>query len=365
MRVLDTTSFKLHSGDEAKFREEGYAILSHRWGASEITFKEIENHDEELKNGAPPLRPPLEKIRGACSSSVEEAESINSMFKWYCNAKLCIVYLQDVKKDDNIPTTDCKIFNQIGEDKPSEWFYRGWMLQETLAPSDMEFYDTNWAYFGTKTDLKNALERITGIPERYLTGLKDFRKAPIAAKMSWMAGRNTAKEEDIAYSMVGLFGLTMTIQYGEGYRAYLRLQEILLTSERMDESIFAWKMPNENAGNDYNGEVESWTPGDWGLLAPSPNWFKNSGNLIVKKSETRRFAKTGRGVEGPFVMHFLTSGISTAYYGGVGVGTLLGILPGIVAYICVRQTISKRINGDLAFRLSCYEKNDKGKLKPL
>ncbi|KAH8746814.1 hypothetical protein F5883DRAFT_437811, partial [Diaporthe sp. PMI_573] len=106
--------------------------------------------------------------------------------------------------------------------------------------------------------------KITGIDESYLTGEGDFRKACIAQKMSWMAGGNTTKEEDIAYSMVGLFGITMTIIYGEGPEAFMRLQEILLSSRFMDESLFAWKMPALNAGDQYNDSIDEWAADEWG-----------------------------------------------------------------------------------------------------
>ena len=55
--------------------------------------------------------------------------------------------------------------------------------------------------------------------------------------MSWASKRVTARKEDIAYSLMGLFGIHMPILYGEGSTAFLRLQtEILKVSD--DESIF-------------------------------------------------------------------------------------------------------------------------------
>jgi hypothetical protein len=44
--------------------------------------------------------------------------------------------------------------------------------------------------------------------------------------MAWMAGRQTKQEEDMAYSLIGIFGVTMEFRYGEGKeRAQERLQE--------------------------------------------------------------------------------------------------------------------------------------------
>lgn len=303
MRLINTTSFDLQSGEQSVFREEGYAILSHRWQNSEIKFNEFLDHAEELKNGAGPLNLSLDKIRGACatapnkgynwmwidsccidkSSTTEETESINSMFKWYRDAKLCIVYLSDVEVNITLTDADLKtdplIFNRVGREDPSEWFYRGWTLQEMLAPRDLEFYDTKWTYMGTRTELKVQLEKASGISQKYLTGLQDFTKVCIAAKMSWMANRVTSREEDITYSMLGIFNVFMTPQYGEGPRAFQRLQETILYSQVMDESLFAWRMPEPSFGETFNGTNEGWAPDEWGLLAPSPKWFRNCGSM--------------------------------------------------------------------------------------
>ncbi|KAI8948018.1 heterokaryon incompatibility protein-domain-containing protein [Xylaria longipes] len=146
MRLLDTTSFELRNSDQSSFRQEGYAILSHRWVGLEIAFDELKNYTAELRTGTRPLSSPQAgKIRGACetariqgikwmwidtccinkNSATEESESINSMFKWYREAKLCITYLADVKRDTGLPITRTKIFKRTYNNKPSEWFFRG------------------------------------------------------------------------------------------------------------------------------------------------------------------------------------------------------------------------------------------------
>ena len=57
--------------------------------------------------------------------------------------------------------------------------------------------------------------------------------------MSWAANRGTTRVEDEAYCLLGLFGISMPTLYGEGRKAFYRLQEeILRTSE--DTSLFAW-----------------------------------------------------------------------------------------------------------------------------
>ena len=51
----------------------------------------------------------------------ELSEAINSMFKWYSNAEVRLAYLADVEAVDDLEKF-----------KVSEWFRRGWTLQERL-----------------------------------------------------------------------------------------------------------------------------------------------------------------------------------------------------------------------------------------
>lgn len=103
----------------------------------------------------------------------------------------------------------------------------------------MRFYDMNCTYLGTKPELANALEDVTGIEAAFLRGARRFETACVATKMSWMAGRTTGRDEDIAYSMLGIFRVHLTPLYGEGMGAFMRLQDELL-KETFDESLFAW-----------------------------------------------------------------------------------------------------------------------------
>lgn len=85
----------------------------------------------------------------------------------------------------------------------------------------------------------------------------------VARRLSWAATRYTTRVEDVAYSLMGLFGVNMPLLYGEGGRAFFRLQqEIMKTSD--DQSILAFTQP---VGH--------------GLLADSPQRFANS---IIEKT---------------------------------------------------------------------------------
>ena len=300
MRLLSTSTYELHdSGEDVVIASPEYAILSHRWQQPEISFQTLnpaELHDTSHQT------PQLEKIRQACAkarerkpplkwlwidtccidkkNAVEETKSINSMFEWYYKAKVCYAYLLDVNQSPPSPQM-FQSQNPKRRGEKSEWFERGWTLQELLAPKDMEFYSHDWKPLGTKKDLAPILESVTGINKDYLSGKSSFKTASVATRMSWMAGRTTTVVEDIAYSMIGLFNLNMAVQYGEGTKAFLRLQRTLIENST-DESIFAWTIPAQGLLC-YRGlgQIPKWAPSKWGLVAPSPDCFRKYGDLVV------------------------------------------------------------------------------------
>ncbi|EXJ92796.1 hypothetical protein A1O3_01349 [Capronia epimyces CBS 606.96] len=307
-RLLHTKTYRLHFDDDPEYKKDPrYAILSHRWLSKEITFDKIEHARLEDNDVESPVKL---KVKGACAkaqehkiqwlwidsicinkaNSVEDQKAITSMFTWYRRASVCYTYLSDVV----VPATKAKAVYDVGrgpcpcpfwraEDpsKPSEWFERGWCLQELLAPNQMEFYDRNWTKMGTRAELAEAIAAITRIKPEYLTGEEDFRKASIAAKMSWMAGRKTSVHEDMAYSMVGIFDITsMATGVSDGMKAFFRLQkEIINTSVLADETIFAWKAPASGLPHTSH-PAGDWAQDEWGLLAPSPDCFRDCGDII-------------------------------------------------------------------------------------
>lgn len=178
-------------------------------------------------------------------------------------------------------------------------------MQELLAPRHMVFYDTHWNELGSKNDLSSQISAVTGIDIKYLKSDREsLSSACIATKMSWMAGRRTTREEDMAYSLIGLFNINMDVRYGKsGTSAFIRLQEELLR-KGVDDSLFAWRMPRHGAG----GKLPGWAPDEWGLLAADPSWFKDSGRLTIfnpsnkhSRAISNRFALTQNGVTIPGV----------------------------------------------------------------
>jgi hypothetical protein len=154
------------------------------------------------------------------------------MFRWYRNAAKCYVYLSDVSRDDY---SNSNPSSQSWEPdlRKSRWFTRGWTLQELLAPSLVEFFCSNGKRLGDKRSLELQIYEITGIAVQALQGtpLSDFS---VNERMSWAKTRQTKREEDRAYSLLGIFDIHMPLIYGEGAASALkRLQEEIDKSSRL------------------------------------------------------------------------------------------------------------------------------------
>lgn len=278
MRLIDANSLRLKEFFGSAIPP--YAILSHAWGEEEVTFQEWERVevDKSIKRKAG-----YAKITGACRraredglkylwcdtncidkrNSTELAEAINSMFAWYRDSAICYAYLADVKSEKATISQ-------------SRWFTRGWTLQELLAPSHVVFFTHHWTMLGDKKALANMISNITMI---HVGALRDRETIPdysIAQRMSWAADRHTTRLEDVAYCLLGIFDINMPLLYGEGQKAFTRLQlEIIKVSD--DQSILAWEL--------HCTSTHLFTS----ALATSPAEFRYCGS-IVTNHETQRNA---------------------------------------------------------------------------
>jgi len=177
------------------------------------------------------------------NSSSDLSESINSMFAWYRNARLCIAYLFDVAQGLNTPQTIRPTTGRLGGFNDSQWFSRGWTLQELIAPKEVWFYDKHWKLLGTRSRLASRISKITRIAEPVLQKhqLEELQSFSVSTRLSWAAGRQTTRSEDRAYSLMGLFGVNMPAIYGEGLKAaFFRLQKEIFNAFP-DHSVFAWE----------------------------------------------------------------------------------------------------------------------------
>lgn len=332
-----------------------YAILSHTWGDDEVTYEHVRaptaferrlsNNDdatyEHFRDRNLRKCKAYSKVVGAMrqaaseeheyiwidtccidkSSSAELSEAINSMYSWYQRAEVCYAILDDV------PGPDAADFEV--EFKASRWFTRGWTLQELLAPKRVVFFGRlatgPWVMLGDRRSLRYLISRCARISSKFLSDPEelDHASANIAQKMSWAAGRETTREEDLAYCLLGLFSVNMPLLYGEGPRAFMRLQEEIMKISD-DRTIFAWMhCPSKDAldcgfeecisyGRLHNSELRRvefiglkqepmlfWADNSHGLLADSPKAFRNSGGVgRWSKSFTKQlpYHMTNRGL---------------------------------------------------------------------
>lgn len=308
MRLLNTNSLALEFFPSVIPK---YAILSHRWEEQEVLYDDIQNGVTDKVKALKGYS----KVQQSCTlarqqgydyiwidtccidkaSSAELSESINSMFTWYRKAGICYAYLSDV-----YPSFRNKF-------SFSQWFNRGWTLQELIAPPIVLFYNNEWKPIGTKAKLCAKIQERTGIPSTVLLcvdpligdcrscnggqlgfirigeGVRQcshhisqghslshvLQSCSIAQRMSWAARRNTTRIEDAAYCLLGIFGVNMPLLYGEGMRAFLRLQEeIIKTTD--DQSILAFA----RSGPEWPFE------GQDSLLAETPHYFADEQNTF-------------------------------------------------------------------------------------
>ncbi|OAX42739.1 hypothetical protein K503DRAFT_709950 [Rhizopogon vinicolor AM-OR11-026] len=219
-------------------------MLSHRWEGREPLLRDIQGKVVYELNSVGSMG----KLQSFCkiardagyywawidtccidqSNNVEVQESVNSMFIWYRHSALTIVYLSDVPPS-----------SKPGALAESVWNTRGWTVQEFLAPRFVLFYQQDWTlYLNDRSSNHKESVRImqeladaTGINVQTLVhfhpGMRDARK-----KLQWVSRRITTRQEDIAYSLFGIFGINLPVIYGEKKQNALGrlLQEIVAQS---------------------------------------------------------------------------------------------------------------------------------------
>ncbi|KAG1793170.1 uncharacterized protein HD556DRAFT_524563 [Suillus plorans] len=227
-------------------------LLSHRWEETEVLLHDIQDKDVRELNGLGGIA----KLQSFCvvarnsgyrwawmdtccidkRSNTELQESVNSMFVWYRHSALTIVYLCDVPPS-----------SRPGALASSVWNQRGWTFQEFVAPKVVIFYQKDWSlYLDDRSPnhkespaIMKELEDATGIDARALIsfrpGMSDARQ-----RLQWASSRVTTLQEDVAYSLFGIFGVHLPVIYGEKKQNALGrlLQEIVARSG--DITVLDW-----------------------------------------------------------------------------------------------------------------------------
>jgi hypothetical protein len=294
-----------------------YAILSHTWTGEEVTFQEFLSQDrntvkkKKSKTGFIKIMKTCELaafhdisyvwVDTCCidkSSSAELSEAINSMWRYYKEAEVCYAYLSDLPRRANV----------VEELKACKWFTRGWTLQELIAPKELRFYDETWHFQGTKDKFAESIHQITKISPYILRNPDGLGDLSIADRMTWASKRETTRIEDTAYCLLGIFDINMPLLYGEGNKAFIRLQQEIIKNNN-DLSIFGWcpedseepfidlriseyrlEACNADCGHELSNEYDFYS-----ILAPSPKAFAKPSRWNVIQSVEH--SVTNRGIK--------------------------------------------------------------------
>ncbi|KAG2363741.1 heterokaryon incompatibility protein-domain-containing protein [Suillus spraguei] len=282
-----------------------YVMLSHRWEEKEPLLHDTQDkivYDLDAVGGNVKLQSFCKTARDAgyhwawsdtcCidkNSNVELQESVNSMFVWYRRSALTIVYLSDVSSS-----------SESGALAKSAWNTRGWTVQEFLAPKIVLFYQKDWTpYLGDRspnhkdiTVIMQEMGDATGIDAQALVsfrpGTRDARE-----KLQWASARATTLQEDIAYSLFGIFGVYLAPIYGEKKQNALGrlVQEIVAQSG--DVSALDWVGKSSEFNSCLPAEITSYQAPSCMLPSLSEDEIQKSisslQDAVVIESATRLY----------------------------------------------------------------------------
>ncbi|KAG1743655.1 uncharacterized protein EDB91DRAFT_1200564, partial [Suillus paluster] len=258
--------------EEAVVKYFSWVMLSHKWESQEPRLHDIQ---DKIVYDLDPVGTVV-KLQTFCkithdagyrwawsdtccidqTNNVELQRSVNTMFVWYRNSALTIIYLSDVP-----PSA------RPGALANSVWNTRGWTVQEFLAPNIILFYQKDWTLYLNDTSpnhkmsdaIMAELKDSTGIDAQSLIafrpGMTDARK-----KLQWSSTRATTLQEDIAYSLFGIFGIYLPVIYGESKQNALGrlLQEIIAQSG--DITALDWVGKSSQFNSCLPAEIASYKP---------------------------------------------------------------------------------------------------------
>ena len=228
-----------------------YVMLSHKWEDNEPLFQQVVHiavYDLDPSPTHDKLQTFCKIVRNAgfdwawsdtcCINKSDHfvlQEALVAMFKWYEGSAMMVVFLRGVHSA-----------SQLGTLMGSIWNTRAWTLQEYFAAKVIHFYTEDWTLY-MNLDIPNhkespeiisEMEEATGVSARVLMALRPGSD-DIREKLCLASRRETTILEDAAYSLLGIFSMSLPVVYGEGDHALGRLLSQLLTSSG-NTSILAW-----------------------------------------------------------------------------------------------------------------------------
>ncbi|OQO10174.1 hypothetical protein B0A48_04531 [Cryoendolithus antarcticus] len=283
-----------------------YIIASHRWTGAETTFQDVEAHRNMHTAGHKKLDRFVDYIKrtyaqvkwlwiDTCcidkTNAVELSEAINSMYKWYSNARVCLALLDDVEVSresvrrciDRQDLSDEREVLEVMKKqvRESEWFNRGWKLQELLAPKVVVFLSRDFEVIGYKGRWKapgafdHYLGSITDIQVAVLSDPAQIRNMDVVDIMMLATQRSTTREEDRWYCLYGLLEAPLGANYGEGSKRARRrlLDELellgLLAEDR--RSLIVRKLDKAERKHEHGHSAKPRTPSDERPPRPAAN----------------------------------------------------------------------------------------------
>ncbi|KAG1738652.1 uncharacterized protein EDB91DRAFT_448861 [Suillus paluster] len=257
---------------EAVAKYFSWVMLSHRWEDEEPLLHNVQDkvvYELDPVGTVVKLQKFCELARNAgyrwawsdtcCidqNNNVELQRSVNSMFVWYRRSALTIVYLLDV-----LPSA------KLGALANSAWNTRGWTVQEFLAPNIVLFYQKDWTLYlndrspnhKESVTILKELEDSTGINAQALVAFRPGMTGP-REKLQWASTRVTTLQEDIAYSLFGIFGIHLPVIYGETKQNALGrlLQEIVAQSG--DITALDWVGKSSEFNSCLPADIASYKP---------------------------------------------------------------------------------------------------------
>jgi hypothetical protein len=231
-----------------------WIMFSHTWDleGKEPTFKDVNLVDSVWKLDKSPLN---EKLRRFCGAAREDgyrwawsdtccidkdtsavlSQSLTSMYSWYEEAAGTLVYLADVLSSSELAALT-----------KSRWMTRAWTLQELLASKIIRFYDREWKLYlndmhanhKESPAIKQELAHAMGVAQETITSFRP-EDLGVREKLRLASKRNATVEEDIAYSLIGIFSSDIVPRYGLGKPALGQLLENIVARSG-DVTVLEW-----------------------------------------------------------------------------------------------------------------------------
>lgn len=287
IRLIDVKTLGLQELLFDPTRVPKYAILSHTWGDSEVSFRQWNQWVQDRTSTS--QHEGFEKVRLACiearklrykylwadtccirdDNEKEKHSCIDSMFEFYESSAVCLAYLSDLEHHDDT--------HSMGK---CRWYRRGWTLQELIAPRNLRFYDRGWRYRGTKYELCRLVSRITRIDADVLTHKRRLGTVPTEEKKSWLRGRRTTHRRDKYYCLLGLFGMKRDRQAGNSPSPFTDNAQLQQDGPKYFETGYQSLVQQHDDGYGFTfqdfyspkdlGELSIGRAGDWQYFHPIP-----------------------------------------------------------------------------------------------